>query len=72
MKGAVLRDVRPIGAEGRHLSLIANGVRGIWWGRGDLVEELRRDAARPRDVLFSLAQSDYGGSHVELRVRDIR
>ena len=72
MKGAVLRDVRLLGAEGRHLALTVNGLRGVWWGRGDLVEELRRDSTVARDVLFTIEESDYGGPHVELRVVEIR
>ena len=72
MRGAVLRDVRPLGAEGRHLALMINGLRGVWWGRGDLVEELRRDSSAARDVLFTVEESDYGGPHVELRVVEIR
>ena len=54
------------------LALVADGVRGVWWGRGDLVEELRRSSSRPHDVFFRIAVSDYGTPHVELRVVAIR
>ena len=72
MRGAAIRDVRPLGADGRHLSLVADGLRAVWWGRGDLVEELRRDSARLRDVYFTAGLSDYGGTHVELRIVDLK
>ena len=72
MRDAVIRDVRPLGQEARHLALVADGMRGVWWGRGDLVEELRRSSSRPHDVFFRIAVSDYGTPHVELRVVAIR
>ena len=72
MRDVILRDVRPLGADGRHLSLVADGLRGVWWGRGDLVEELRRDSAKRHDVFFNAGVSDYGGLHVELRLLSVR
>jgi len=72
MKGAVLSDIRPLGADGRHLALTVNGMRSVWWGRGDLVEELRRNSSASRDVIFTIEESDYGGPHVELRIAEIR
>lgn len=72
MKNAVLRDIRPLGAEGRHLALTVNGMRSVWWGRGDVVEELRRSSSAVRDVLFTVEESDYGSHHVELRIVEIR
>ena len=72
MKNAVLRDIRPLGAEGRHLALTVNGMRAVWWGRGDLIEELRRTSSAARDVIFTVEESDYGGPHVELRIAEIR
>ena len=71
MKNAVLCDIRPLGAEGRHLALTVNGMRSVWWGRGDLVEELRRSSSASRDVVFTVEESDYGGPHVELRIAEI-
>ena len=72
MKNAVLRDIRPLGAEGRHLALTVNGMRSVWWGRGDIVEELRGSSSTLRDVLFTVEESDYGSHHVELRIIEIR
>ena len=72
MKNAVLRDIRPLGAEGRHLALTVNGMRSVWWGRGDIVEELRGSSSTLRDVLFTVEESDYGSHHVELRIVEIR
>ncbi len=72
MRDVLIRDVRPLGMDGRHLSLEADGLRGVWWGRGDLVEDLRRDSARRHDVFFNAGISDYGGLHVELRLTAVR
>ena len=72
MKNAILRDIRPLGAEGRHLALAVNGMRSVWWGRGDIVEELRGSSSTLRDVLFTVEESDYGSHHVELRIVEIR
>ena len=72
MKGVILRDVRALGVDGRHLSLVVDGLRAVWWGRGDLVEELRGNSARRHDVYFNAGVSDYGNSHVELRIVDLR
>ena len=72
MKDAVLCDIRPLGQEGRHLALTVNGMRGVWWGRGDVVEDLRRGSSASHDVIFTVAESEYGGPHVELRVVEIR
>ena len=70
IRNVYLSDVRPLGAEGRHLAvaLKGSGLKAIWWNRGDLVEELRHDAFRPRDIRFTVEISDYGGRHVELRL----
>ena len=67
MRDAVVRDVKPLGADGRHLSATVNGIRSVWWGRGDMVESIRASSDR-RDVRFTLALSDYGTPHVELRI----
>ena len=72
MKDAVLCDIRPLGQEGRHLALMVNGMRGVWWGRGDVVEDLRRGSSASHDVIFTVAESEYGGPPVELRVVEIR
>jgi len=70
-RGAALSDVRFLGQESKHLAFTANGFKSVWWGHGDLVEELRSSSA-PVDLAFTLEISTYGGSHVELRPVDIR
>ena len=73
LKGVLFADVKPLGADGRHLSvtLRKSGLRAIQWNRGDLVEELRAASAEPHDITFTLAVSDYGERHVELRLVSI-
>ena len=66
-RGVVLREVRALGAEGKHLAFAAHGLKAIWWNRGDLVERLHASAA-PVDLAFTLEISAYGEPHVELRI----
>ena len=72
IRGACITEVRSLGAEGRHLALAADGVRAVWWGRGDLADSLRADSAHPHDVLFSLDISTYQQPHLELRLAGLR
>lgn len=69
LKGARLSDVRQMGGEGRHLSIVLNNrLRAVWWGHGDQVESLRAGSLEPHNVTFTLVASDYGERHVELRI----
>ena len=71
--------MKPMGADGKHLSVtIASssrasrgGLRAVWWGHGDLVDSLRAAGSVPHDIVFSLIVSDYGERHAELRLRHI-
>lgn len=69
-RNATLSDVRFLGQESKHLAFTANGFKGVWWGRGDLVEELRASVA-PVDIAFTIEISTYGEPHVELRPVEI-
>lgn len=73
LRGMVFSDVRPLGMDGRHLSVNMRSadLRAVWWGRGDLVEPLRAKGSVPRDILFTIAISDYGERHAELRLVSI-
>ena len=81
LRGVLLRDVRPLGAGGQHLSARisspearpsqADELRAVWWRGGDRVEPLRTAGAAPHDVRFTLDVSDYGERHVELRLLSI-
>ena len=73
LRGVLFADVKPLGAEGKHLSftLRKSGLRAIQWNSGDRVEELRAAGAVPHDLTFTLAISDYGERHVELRILSI-
>lgn len=78
MRGVLLADVKPMGQDGRHISSIvcqsaecsraSKGLRAVWWGAGDRIEDLRSHSAEPVDIAFTLALSDYGERHVELRL----
>ena len=77
LRGVTLREVRVMGVEGRHLSLAfvnRDVPRAIWWGHGERAEELRKHAARPYDVFFTLTTSSFDSAlpHLELRVVDLR
>ena len=77
LRGVALREVRVMGVEGRHLSLAfvnRDVPRAIWWGHGERAEELRKHAARPYDVFFTLTTSSFDSAlpHLELRVVDLR
>lgn len=77
LRGVTLREVRVIGVEGRHLSLAfvnRDVPRAIWWGHGGRAEDLRKHAARPYDVFFTLTTSGFDSAlpHLELRVVDLR
>ncbi len=73
LRGMAFSDVRPLGMDGRHLAvqLRKAGLRAVWWGRGDLVEQLRAAGSAPHDIAFSIAVSDYGERHAELRLVSI-
>ena len=78
LRGAYLQDVRPLGADGRHLVAMvgasaqrtptAERLRAVWWNHGDRVEEFRAQGAAPHDLRFALAVSDYGERHADLRL----
>ena len=73
LKSVLFADVKPLGMDGKHLSVLlrGSGLRAVWWGRGDLVEKLRAESAAPHDITFTLAVSDYGERHAELRLVSI-
>ena len=73
-RGVRLADVRPLGADGRHLQVsFRDGYpRAVWWSHGDQVERLRADAGHPYDIRFTVEVSTYGEPHVELRLLDLR
>ena len=73
LKGVFFADVKPLGMDGKHLSvtLRGSGLRAVWWGHGDLVEKLRAESAAPHDITFPRAVSDYGERHAELRLVSI-
>ncbi len=74
MRRVLFSEVRPMGAEGRHLQAAfrdARAPRGVWWNHGDLVERLRAEAAEPHDILFTVEVSNYGEPHPEIRLQAV-
>ncbi len=76
LRGARLERAQPMGQEGEHAQFgfaidAGRAVRGVWFRNGRAVEAVRAAGGR-FDVVFELAQNDYGGeSTVELRVVDM-
>ena len=70
LKGVSFSDVRPLGSDGRHLAvqLRGSGLRAVWWAHGDRVEELRASGFATHDIAFTIAISEYGERHAELRL----
>ena len=74
VKGVRLAEARPMGADGRHLSLSFRDramPKAVWWNRGELVDELRARSAEEFDAVFTVEASDYIERHVELRLVDL-
>jgi single-stranded-DNA-specific exonuclease len=75
LKGVHFSDIKPIGAEGKHLSLTfvnRDIPRAVWWGRGEKTEELRKHSSASYDILFTVvATYRYGERALELRIVDI-
>lgn len=75
LRGVRFGEARPIGSDGRHavFSFVNRSIpRAVWWNHGMDVETIRAHDV-PRDVLFALIVSDYGGDrHLELRLLDVR
>jgi len=72
IRDVTLKEVRTVGADGRHLSLVIRKgnerLRAVWWGEGDKVEEYRRGSGIAFDADFHVEISDYQERHVELRL----
>jgi len=74
--GIALRDVRPFGEGGKHLSFLfvdRSIPRAVWWNHGDLADEIREKAGCRFDFLVKAKVSDFGYEpHPELTVEDVR
>jgi single-stranded-DNA-specific exonuclease len=74
MKGVFMSNVRPLGADGKHMSFSAKTVpalRCVWWGHGGDVETVRAKSSRPCDLVFRISVSSYGEQHPELEIIDM-
>ena len=75
LRGVRFSDARPIGAEGQHatFAFVNKAIpRAVWWNHGADVEAIRAHDV-PRDVLFTLMESDFGGDpHLELKLLAVR
>ena len=77
IRNVAFSDIRPIGADGRHVSFtfVDRSIpRAVWWNHGADAEELRKHASARFDLLFTLQKSDFGieGPVPELRLIDVR
>ncbi len=75
VRGARLRDVRALGADGRHVKAridgTPDGAEAVWWGRGDLRGAL--DTSGPVDLLGRLAENSWKGRRtLQLVLTDAR
>jgi len=70
LRGVSFSDVRPLGSDGRHLAvqLRGSGLRAVWWAHGSRVEALRASGLATHDIAFTIAISEYGERHAELRL----
>lgn len=75
LRGVRFSDAKPMGSDGRHatFSFVNKSIpRAVWWNHGPDVEAIRAHDV-PRDVLFTLFESDYGGDpHLELKLMEAR
>jgi single-stranded-DNA-specific exonuclease len=75
LKKVHFSDIKPIGIEGKHLSItFANRCipRAVWWGNGEKIEDLRKHSNSAYDILFTLVVSyHYGETSLELRIIDV-
>ena len=70
LRDVMFSDVRPLGSDGRHLSvtLRGSGLRCFLWNGGDRVEPLRASGAGLHTIRFHVVVSEYGERHVELNL----
>ncbi len=74
LKGVHISDIRTLGADGRHLSLnvVEGALKAVQWGGGTVAEALRQAEDNLYSLTFTLAISDYGARHAELRLLSIK
>ena len=73
LRDVMFSDVRPLGSDGRHLSvtLRGSGLRCFLWNGGDRVEPLRASGAGLHTIRFHVVVSEYGERHAELRLLSV-
>ena len=72
LRGVHFTDMKPVGAEGRHLgmTLRGSGLRGVCWNAGGEIEGYRAKAG-PHTLCFHIVVSTYQSRHPELRILSI-
>lgn len=74
MHTGAFADVRPMGADGRHLQVTFRDRSipcAVWWNKGDLIEKLRSMSTAEHDIRFTVEISTYGERHLELRLQSV-
>lgn len=71
--GISFADVKAAGQQGRHLQISFTGaLKGFWWNKGALADELAKNRCRRHDVAFKVSQYNQYSGGVDLRIIDIR
>ena len=72
MRNVVFSDVKPVGADGRHLGIVLRdgGLRAVFWNGGEQVERLRAKAG-PHTLRFHVVVSTYQDRHAELSLLSV-
>lgn len=76
LRGILVSSAKPMGENGKHLSLqFADRriPRAVWWGHGESVDALRNKAAERFDITFTVDVSVWNGEepHLELCITSL-
>ncbi len=71
--GVSFAEVKLAGQQGRHLQVSFSGaLKGFWWNKGGLADELAKNRDGRYDVAFKVSQYNQHSGGVDLRIIDIR
>src|SRR3989344_469298 len=68
-RGMTVEDVRCVGADSKHLKLLADGFSAIGFNMGEWRKKLR--PGYTTDLVYTLAEDNFNGNHrIQLKIRD--